>query len=351
MKRKIFVIIMFVVAVFGYAQDATTGKLGLTLTESAFEKPGLTMFNGTEFELKNTVSGGSVVLQNFSNYTGSRISLAFGKGLYTVSPFMMAQLFVNLNPKINYEDGVYQAKKSDLIMRTRAYWGVENKFKFHDWATLGFSLTARLQADFDPTNETNKSYFPEIYLEPMLSLNGFGNNFSYFVSANCKPYWKVGSPDVNQFNDIVDSNISFSLGYDLLRHWVTDEQYNLTLYTNTSLDLTWTKDDELRSHKAREENALGYSGYKVESFLGAIGKIDRIQPLLGLWLYSKDSQRINDKIVNDTYLGVKGSLGFTSGRWSFIFEYKGGGQVNKGAYDYRPERFYSKMGLTASMRL
>lgn len=338
-------------AVCVYSQDATTGRLGLTQSESAFEKAGLTMFNGTEFELNNTASGGSNVLQNFSNYTGARVSLAFSKGLWTLSPFMMTQLFINLDPRINYEDGVHVAKKSDLILRTRTFWGVENKFKFHELAVLGFSLSVRLQADFDPTNDENKSYYPELYFEPNLSLSGAKSNFSYFVGVLARPHWRVGSADYTKFNDLFDFNGSFSLGYDILKLWVDDPEYGLTLYTNTIADFAWTKNDALRSHAAIESNSLGYSGFKVENFIGAIAKVDRVQPMLGLWTYSKDSQRINNKIVNDTYLGVKAGLGFSSDMWNFIFEYKGGAQVNNGAYAYRPSRFYSKMGLAASMRL
>ncbi len=348
----ILALILLLIPLVAFSQDAADGRVGFSLSETSVEKPGLTMFTGSDFIIKNTVSGGSAALSDFSFWIGARVALSYSFDKYTIAPYLMTQLFTLMTPKIEIEDGIYYSKTSTLLNRARLQFGVENRFALHDWANLNINLQGKFQVDFDSLNPNNVKYIPEIQFNPTVSLSGRGNNFSYFVSANVSPNFYVGSPEYTRFKDSMGFGVGTSLEYDILKLWVEDPQYQLNLFTELSLNTSFTKDDSKRSEAAKLSNALGYSGYEAEYFLGARGKIDRIIPTVGVWMSARDSMRINDEIYNNIFLGAKVGLGFQGEAWTFLAEYKGGPQINEGTYMvFVPQKNWSKFTISASIRL
>lgn len=354
MKKQIFILLIFLLtaATSVFAQDASDGKIGFGMADSAFEKPGMTMFTGSEFLIKNTDPGSSSTLADFSFWTGARVALSYNWDFYTIAPFFMTQIYMNMTPKVEIEDGVYYSKTSTLILRSRTQFGFENKFKINDALMFTLGLLGRLQVDFDSVNLSNSKYIPEIRFTPSLTLNGSKSGVAYFFSYSLSPDFYIGSSDYSRFKDNMEMAAKFSLEYNFLPLLVSDPDYACNIISELSYSNTFTKNDSLRSEAAKLQNALGFSSYEVEYVLGVRGKADRIIPQLGLWTYSRDSVRINDKVVNNIFMGAKVGLGFSGDTWTFSFDYKGGRQVNTGSAVYFiPQRNWNKMSLSASMRL
>ena len=352
-KRILFLLVLaFSAGGFLFAQDASDGKIGFGMADSAFEKPGMTMFTGSEFLIKNTDPGSSSTLADFSFWTGARVALSYNWDFYTIAPFFMTQIYMNMTPKVEIEDGVSYSKTSTLILRSRTQFGFENRFKINEALMFTLGLLGRLQVDFDSVNLSNNKYIPELRFTPSLTLNGAKSGVSYFVSYSLSPDFYIGSSDYSRFKDNMEQAAKFSLEYNFLPLLVADPDYACSVISELSYSNTFTKNDSQRSEAAKLSNALGFSTYELEYVLGMRAKADRIIPLLGLWTYSRDSSRINDKVVNNVFLGAKVGLGFDGGTWAFSFDYKGGRQVNTGSAVYFvPQRSWSKMSLSASMRL
>lgn len=335
-----------------YAQDASEGKVGFGMADSAFEKPGMTMFTGSEFLIKNTDPGSSSALADFSFWMGARVALSYNWGFYTIAPFFMTQIYMNMTPKIEIEDGVYYSKTSTLILRSRTQFGFENKFKVHEAVMFTLGLQGRLQVDFDSVNASNKKYIPELRFTPTVSLNGSKSNASYFLSYSVSPDFFIGSSDYSRFKDNLEMALKVSFEYNFLPLLVDNKDYACSIITELSNTNVFTKNDSQRSEAAKLSNALGFSTYELEYVLGVRAKADRIIPMIGLWAYSRDSVRINDKVVNNAFMGAKVGLGFAGDTWTFSFDYKGGRQVNKGSSVYFvPQKSWNKLSLSASMRL
>lgn len=357
MKKKNFLIIMLVLllpCVKIFAQDLTTGRVGFSLADSAFEEPGLTFFIGSEFDLKNTTPGVNERLTGYSFWNGARVSLGYSVGKYTASPFIMTQLFTNLTPAANTGAGIEYNGTSTLLMRARMSGGLENKFNLHKWALLNYTISARLSVDFDtnPAATTNR-FVPEVRFDNSLAVSGGDFGLAYFASLGLFPYFSIGAPEYTGFKDLLDITIAGSLQYNIFETFEKiDKKYKLNAYGDFNLTFKTTNDDSKVSAELRDGNGLGYSGFDAESFLGFRAMAEGFIPTFGLYIRSQDSLRVNNEIMNDTYLGAKIGLGFQKDKWTFIAEYKGGKQVNPGAVEtFVPDRSWNRVTMSASIRM